>query len=45
MGSEMCIRDSIISELLVSKIERGTIFDEQVFSHHAPVIIDYNLSL
>ena len=35
----------IISELLVGQVERGTIFDEQAFSHHAPVIIDYDLSL
>ena len=35
----------IISELLVSRVERGTIFDEQAFSHHAPVIMDYDLSL
>jgi len=25
--------------------ERGSIFDEQAFSHHAPVIMDYDLSL
>jgi exodeoxyribonuclease-3 len=35
----------IISELLVSRVERGTIFDEQAFSHHAPVIMDYDLQL
>ena len=35
----------IISELLVSQVERGTIFDEQAFSRHAPVIIDYDLKL
>ena len=35
----------IISELLVGQIERGAIFDEQAFSRHAPVIIDYDLSL
>ena len=35
----------IISELLVGQVERGTIFDEQAFSHHAPVIIDYDLNL
>ena len=35
----------IISELLVGQVERGAIFDEQAFSHHAPVIIDYDLNL
>ena len=35
----------IISELLVSRVERGAIFDEQAFSHHAPVIMDYDLQL
>jgi hypothetical protein len=29
----------------VSQVERGTIFDEQAFSRHAPVIIDYDLNL
>ena len=35
----------IISELLVSRVEQGAVFDEQAFSRHAPVIVDYDLQL
>ena len=35
----------IISELLVSQVERAHIYDEKAFSHHAPVVIDYELTL
>ena len=35
----------IISELLVSSVERGSVYDEQAFSHHAPVVMDYDLNL
>ena len=35
----------IISELLVNQVERGFIYDEQAFSHHAPVVIDYDVTL
>lgn len=35
----------IISELLVNHVERGFIYDEQAFSHHAPVVIDYDVTL
>lgn len=35
----------IISELLVNSVERGYVYDEQAFSHHAPVVIDYDLDL
>ena len=35
----------IISELLVNSVERGYVYDEQAFSHHAPVVIDYDVGL
>jgi exodeoxyribonuclease-3 len=35
----------IISELLVSAVKKVHIYDAQVFSHHAPVIIDYDITL
>jgi len=35
----------IISEGLVDRVESVRIYDEQAFSRHAPVIIDYDLSL
>ncbi|MEK9791745.1 MAG: exodeoxyribonuclease III [Halieaceae bacterium] len=35
----------IISELLVGQVERGFVYDEHAFSRHAPVVIDYDLTL
>ena len=35
----------IISELLVSAVKKVHIYDAQVFSHHAPVVIDYDITL
>ena len=35
----------IISELLVNQVARAHIYDEKAFSHHAPVVIDYDLTL
>ena len=35
----------IISELLVNQVQRGYVYDEQAFSHHAPVVMDYDLTL
>ena len=35
----------IISELLIGQVEQGFVYDEQAFSHHAPVVIDYDLRL
>ena len=35
----------IISELLVNHVQRGYVYEEQAFSHHAPVVMDYDLKL
>ncbi|MEK9919102.1 MAG: exodeoxyribonuclease III, partial [Luminiphilus sp.] len=35
----------IISELLVDRVSAAKIYDEEAFSHHAPVIIDYDIRL
>lgn len=35
----------IISELLVDRVSAAKIYDEEAFSHHAPVVIDYDVSL
>lgn len=35
----------IISELLVDRVIAAKIYDEEAFSHHAPVIIDYDIAL
>jgi exodeoxyribonuclease-3 len=35
----------IISELLVDRVSAAKIYDEEVFSHHAPVVIDYDLTI
>lgn len=35
----------IISEALVDSVSAAKIYDEEVFSHHAPVVIDYDFTL
>ena len=35
----------IISDLLIDRVSAARIYDEEAFSHHAPVVIDYDVSL
>ena len=35
----------IISDLLVDRVSAVKIYDEEAFSHHAPVVIDYDIPL
>ena len=35
----------IISDVLVDRVSAAKIYDEEVFSHHAPVVIDYDLTI
>ena len=35
----------IISEILLERVRRAYIYDEKALSRHAPVVIDYDLTL
>jgi len=35
----------IISDLFIDRVSAAKIYDAEAFSRHAPVVIDYNISL